>query len=224
MAGGSPDLRRRRAQEHEHTRNNNGFWCFWCRKTWQRAFLIECNLKETNKELNSHKCGTHAATTPCHHPTTKRTPCTSPKDSDSTTYPHNAHGVNALWFTDRTRHATPSLWTRDSITCLCLTILPVNLDRAADDVLDADHRTQLLEANTSVCLGALREKQNSPSATCFPECQKSGTRGRQSSPSVALGEDMHSGKTSTRKKKVAFDGASRRNRFKKIWKSSSPSA
>jgi hypothetical protein len=40
----------------------------------------------------------------------------------------------------------------------------------------------------------LREKQSFPSATGFPECQKSGTRGSQSSPSVALGEELHSGK------------------------------
>jgi hypothetical protein len=40
----------------------------------------------------------------------------------------------------------------------------------------------------------LREKQSFPSATGFPECQKSGTRGSQSSPSVALREELHSGK------------------------------
>jgi hypothetical protein len=34
---------------------------------------------------------------------------------------------------------------------------------------------------------ALRESGNSPSASGFPECQISGTRGRNSSPSVALG-------------------------------------
>jgi hypothetical protein len=33
-----------------------------------------------------------------------------------------------------------------------------------------------------------------PSAKCFPECQKSGTRGSHSSPSVALGEELHSEK------------------------------
>jgi hypothetical protein len=33
-----------------------------------------------------------------------------------------------------------------------------------------------------------------PSAPGFPECQLSGTRGRNSSPSVALAEEMHSGK------------------------------
>jgi hypothetical protein len=40
----------------------------------------------------------------------------------------------------------------------------------------------------------LQENCNSPSAWNFPECQKSGTRGSQSSPSVALGEELHSGK------------------------------
>jgi hypothetical protein len=40
----------------------------------------------------------------------------------------------------------------------------------------------------------LREKQNSPSVTCFLKSQKSSTLGRQSSPSVALREEMHSGK------------------------------
>jgi hypothetical protein len=39
-----------------------------------------------------------------------------------------------------------------------------------------------------------RENGNSPSASGFPECQISGTRGRNSSPSVALREEMHSGK------------------------------
>jgi sugar lactone lactonase YvrE len=63
--------------------------------------------------------------------------------------------------------------------------------------------------------GPLREKQSFPSSTHFPECQKSGTRGKQSSPSVALGEEMHSGKTGTRKRKVAFDGDNRRSRLQK---------
>jgi hypothetical protein len=40
----------------------------------------------------------------------------------------------------------------------------------------------------------LRENCNSPSAWNFPESQKSGTRGGQSSPSVALGEELHLGK------------------------------
>jgi hypothetical protein len=40
----------------------------------------------------------------------------------------------------------------------------------------------------------LRENRDSPSAEVFPECQKSGTRGSHSSPSVALGEEKHSGK------------------------------
>jgi hypothetical protein len=40
----------------------------------------------------------------------------------------------------------------------------------------------------------LRENRNSPSVTSFPECQKSGTRGSQSSLSVALREELHSGK------------------------------
>jgi hypothetical protein len=40
----------------------------------------------------------------------------------------------------------------------------------------------------------LREKQSFPSVRHFPECQKSGTRGSHSSPSVALGEELHSGK------------------------------
>ena len=40
----------------------------------------------------------------------------------------------------------------------------------------------------------LRERQNSPSVAGFPECQKSGTRERESSPSVTLGEELHSGK------------------------------
>jgi hypothetical protein len=43
-------------------------------------------------------------------------------------------------------------------------------------------------------VNSLRENGNSPSASGFPECQISGTRGRNSSPSVALGEEMHSGK------------------------------
>jgi hypothetical protein len=34
-----------------------------------------------------------------------------------------------------------------------------------------------------------REAKNSPSAKCFPECQKSGTRRSHSSPSVTLGEE-----------------------------------
>jgi hypothetical protein len=41
---------------------------------------------------------------------------------------------------------------------------------------------------------SLRENGHFPSVHCFPECQKSGTRGRASSPSVALGEEKHSGK------------------------------
>jgi hypothetical protein len=45
-----------------------------------------------------------------------------------------------------------------------------------------------------VSLQPLRENCNSPSAWNFPESQKSGTRGRQSSPRVALGEELHSGK------------------------------
>jgi hypothetical protein len=57
----------------------------------------------------------------------------------------------------------------------------------------------------------LRENCNTPSAWNFPESQKSGTRGRQSSPSVALGEELHSGKTTHEKEKVhltaALDGA-----------------
>jgi hypothetical protein len=92
----------------------------------------------------------------------------------------------------------------------------------------------------------LREKQSFPSAMHFPECQKSGTRGSQSSPSVALREELHSGKvafpeclkghdtrgrpalgedhlsraqhsgkTGTRKRKVAFDGNIRRSRLQK---------
>jgi hypothetical protein len=36
---------------------------------------------------------------------------------------------------------------------------------------------------------ALRENENSPSAPGFPECQISGTRVRNSSPSVALGKE-----------------------------------
>jgi hypothetical protein len=40
----------------------------------------------------------------------------------------------------------------------------------------------------------LRENGHFPSVHCFPECQKSGTRGRASSPSVALGEEKHSGR------------------------------
>jgi hypothetical protein len=40
----------------------------------------------------------------------------------------------------------------------------------------------------------LRENRNFSSVNGFPECQKSSTRGSQSFPSVALGEEMHSGK------------------------------
>jgi hypothetical protein len=47
---------------------------------------------------------------------------------------------------------------------------------------------------------------------------KTGTRGRPSSPSATLGED------GTRKRKGAFDGGTERNRLKKNWKPSSPSA
>ena len=40
----------------------------------------------------------------------------------------------------------------------------------------------------------LRENRNFPSVKGFPESQKSSTRGSQSFPSVALREEMHSGK------------------------------
>jgi hypothetical protein len=57
----------------------------------------------------------------------------------------------------------------------------------------------------------LQENCNSPSAWNFPESQKSGTQRSQSSPSVALGEELHSGKTAHEKEKVhlttALDGA-----------------
>jgi hypothetical protein len=57
------------------------------------------------------------------------------------------------------------------------------------------------------CYHPLRENGNSPSAPGFRECQISGTRGTNSSPSVALGEEIlsrvpnspwHLGKRGTR--------------------------
>jgi hypothetical protein len=73
---------------------------------------------------------------------------------------------------------------------------------------------------------SLREKQNSPSVSCFPECQKLGNRGEN------LPRVLHSGKNNTRgretspsavesmalgKDKFVFDGGGKQSRMVKIF-------
>jgi hypothetical protein len=73
--------------------------------------------------------------------------------------------------------------------------------------------------HTEWYIQSLRENRNSPSARNFPESQKSGTRGSQSSPSVALGEDKHSGK---RAFPECREGHGTQGKFGTRGKSSSP--
>jgi hypothetical protein len=63
-------------------------------------------------------------------------------------------------------------------------------------------------------LVTLREKRNSPSASFFPKCQKSGTRGREALEEGPLPRVQHSGKRGTRGRKVVLNGANGRRYFK----------
>jgi hypothetical protein len=150
----------------------------------------------------------------------------------------------------------------DVLVCPCGSVLDhKSCSKRLGNCKSPECRTFMPSLKTAQCgkwcaCPSLREKQSSPSATHFPECQKSGTRGSQSSPSVALGEELHSGKvafpeclnghatreiptlgeghlpraqhsgkTGTRKRKVAFDDNIRQSRLqKKLKKNSSLSA
>jgi hypothetical protein len=112
--------------------------------------------------------------------------------------------VSAVYLSDnpvhhkRTKHVELDIhFVRERTTLGQLRVLHVTTKLQSADIMTKGLPAPLFtEFRGGLCVNlvTLRENCNSPSAWNFPESQKSGTRGRQSSPSVALGEELHSGK------------------------------